>query len=72
MCDNAGVKLAFLPPYSPDFNPIEEAFAELKAWMRKNYTLAENYETFEGFLEAAVRHMSQRAGNHFRSCHIDM
>ena len=58
MCDNAGVKLAFLPPYSPDFNPIEEAFAELKAWMRKNYTLAENYETFEGFLEAAVYQMS--------------
>ena len=24
----------FLPPYSPDFNPIEMAFAKLKAWLR--------------------------------------
>ena len=30
LCDDAGVLLDFLPPYSPDFNPIEEAFAELK------------------------------------------
>ena len=28
MCQEAGVLLEFLPPYSPDFNPIEEAFAE--------------------------------------------
>jgi len=70
LCDNAGVVLAFLPPYSPDFNPIEESFAEMKAWMRKNYTLQENYETFEGFLELAVQYMAAKAGNHFRSCHI--
>src|SRR3954467_1190621 len=27
----AGAKLLFLPPYSPDFNPIEKAFSKLKA-----------------------------------------
>ncbi|HSP49487.1 MAG TPA: transposase, partial [Pseudolabrys sp.] len=27
--------LVFLPPYSPDFNPIEMAFAKLKALLRK-------------------------------------
>jgi len=69
LCNNAGVVLAFLPPYSPDFNPIEEAFAEMKAWMRKNYTLQEKYEMFEGFLEVAVQYMAAKAGNHFRSCH---
>jgi transposase len=31
----AGAKLLFLPPYSPDFNPIENAFAKLKALLRK-------------------------------------
>lgn len=31
----AGATLAFLPPYSPDFNPIENAFAKLKALLRK-------------------------------------
>ena len=31
----AGARLHFLPPYSPDFNPIENAFAKLKALLRK-------------------------------------
>jgi transposase len=31
----AGATLLFLPPYSPEFNPIENAFAKLKALLRK-------------------------------------
>lgn len=31
----AGARLAFLPPYSPDLNPIEQVFAKLKAALRK-------------------------------------
>ena len=31
----AGAKLFFLPPYSPDLNPIEQVFAKLKHLMRK-------------------------------------
>jgi transposase len=31
----AGATLLYLPPYSPDFNPIEQAFARLKAMLRK-------------------------------------
>ena len=31
----AGANLLYLPPYSPDFNPIENAFAKLKALLRK-------------------------------------
>ena len=30
-----GAKLVYLPPYSPDFNPIEQLFAKLKALLRK-------------------------------------
>jgi transposase len=30
-----GTVLKPLPPYSPDFNPIEQLFAKLKAWLRK-------------------------------------
>jgi transposase len=33
--EGAGGTLMFLPPYSPDFNPIEQAFAKLKALLRK-------------------------------------
>jgi transposase len=32
---SAGAKLLFLPKYSPDLNPIEQAFAQLKHGMRK-------------------------------------
>jgi transposase len=31
----AGAKLLYLPPYSPDLNPIEQVFAKLKALLRK-------------------------------------
>ena len=31
----AGARLLYLPPYSPDFNPIEQLFAKLKAALRK-------------------------------------
>jgi transposase len=31
----AGARLLYLPPYSPDLNPIENAFAKLKALLRK-------------------------------------
>ncbi len=31
----AGARLIYLPPYSPDFNPIEMAFSKLKAALRK-------------------------------------
>ena len=31
----AGTRLLYLPPYSPDFNPIKNAFSKLKAFLRK-------------------------------------
>jgi len=33
--EQAGAELRYLPPYSPDLNPIEMAFAKLKAALRK-------------------------------------
>ena len=70
LCHNVYVVLEFLLLYFPDFNPIDESFAEMKAWMRKNYILQDNYEMLEGVLELAVQYMAAKAGNHFRSCHI--
>ena len=35
MIEAAGAALLYLPPYSPDFDPIENAFAKLKALLRK-------------------------------------
>lgn len=35
LIESRGCQLIYLPPYSPDFNPIEEAFAKIKALLRK-------------------------------------
>ena len=37
------MRLLYLPPYSPDLNPIEEAFSCIKAWIRsrRDFVLGE-------------------------------
>jgi transposase len=35
LIEQEGCELLYLPPYSPDFNPIEEAFSKIKGLMRK-------------------------------------
>jgi len=42
-----GMRLEFLPPYSPDLNPIEEAFTAVKAWLRANLDIVRAEETGE-------------------------
>ena len=64
LCEEQGVLLIFLPPYSPDYNPIEATFKDLKAWVKVNHKLAEAYESFEAFLHFAV---SQSMGSHARA-----
>ena len=34
MLKAVGARLWYLPPYSPDLNPIEKAFSRIKHWMR--------------------------------------
>jgi transposase len=53
MCLNVSVNLAYLPPYSPDLNPIEEFFAELKAYIKQNWGVYEDdpSQGFDNFLE---------------------
>ena len=40
----SGAKLIHLPPYSPDFHPIEQSFHSLKAWLRRHENEAVNPE----------------------------
>jgi transposase len=66
----AGATLLFLPPYSPDFNPIENAFAKLKALLRK---AAER--TVQGLWAAISRLIDlftpQECANSFRAAGYD-
>jgi transposase len=50
---NAGAKLLYLPPYSPDFNPIENAFSKLKAGLRKaaKRTIPELWDQLASLIE---------------------
>jgi len=48
----AGAKLLYLPPYSPDFNPIENAFAKMKALLR-----AAAERTIQGLWSAIGRYL---------------
>jgi transposase len=65
--EQAGAFLRFLPPYSPDFNPIEQAFAKLKAFLR-----ALRPRTFEQVCElmaAALRLFTpDECANYVRHC----
>lgn len=48
-----GAELRYLPPYSPDFNPIEQVFAKLKALLRKTAARTKDalWEAFGALLE---------------------
>ena len=70
LCDDVEVVLDFLSSYSSNFNLIMKTFVELKVWMRKNNQLQDVYANFEGFLEVELIYMSNKTGNHFKSCHI--
>ena len=50
---NAGAKLLFLPPYSPELNPIEQAFAKLKHWLRQAQprSIGETYQAIATILQ---------------------
>ena len=65
-----GCLLRFLPPYSPDFNPIELTFSLLKAWMRRHYRLVWPLfnNDFEAFLAFAIEtsECDKKAWQHFK------
>jgi transposase len=58
LVETRGAELLFLPAYSPDFNPIEEAFAKLKALLRKEK--ARTKEALEGAIGRALQVVSGR------------
>jgi len=48
----AGAEVMYLPPYSPEFNPIEKAWSKLKAALRRSVTLTR--ETFDHAVTEAM------------------
>ena len=67
LIEGRGCELLYLPPYSPDLNPIEQAFAKLKASLRRA-----GARTFEALIEAMGRALDKitdrDAWGFFRHC----
>jgi transposase len=68
--EGAECRLLYLPPYSPDFNPIEKAFAKLKAILR-----AKAERTVEALWDTVGQVVTmfeqQECANYFKSCGYD-
>jgi transposase len=65
MVEDAGHLIRFLPPYSPDYNPIELTFSVLKAWMKRNWVFYRHTcGSYGSFLELAIQY--SRCGRHAR------
>lgn len=70
MLEDAGATLLFLPPYSPDFNPIEMAFAKLKAALRK--AAARTVQALWDTIAIAIKsYTPQECRNYFEAAGYD-
>jgi transposase len=67
LIEQRGCELLYLPPYSPDFNPIEEAFSKIKGLIRK--AEARSRETLLEAIGAAISALSAKdACGFFEHC----
>lgn len=67
----AGASLLYLPPYSPDFNPIENAFSKLKALLREKAerTIAALWDTVGSLID---RFTPTECANYFKAAGCDL
>ena len=62
-----GAKVVYLPPYSPDLNPIEQVFAKLKAHLRKHKE--RNVTNLWNRIGSLIDHFPPgECANYFRNC----
>jgi transposase len=67
MVESVGANVIYLPQYSPDFNPIETVFSQVKSDLRK--LKARSLEAIcDGLTYAFCNITPEQAANHFRNC----
>jgi len=65
--ESVGCDLWYLPPYSPDFNPIEKLWSKVKTWLRR--VSATTFDALSDAVADALNAVdSQECANYFRSC----
>jgi transposase len=67
---DAGAKLRFLPPYSPDFNPIEMAFSKLKSFLKKTAARTRD-DLWEAIAKAIDLYSPAECRNYFSAAGYD-
>jgi len=67
----AGAVMLFLPPYSPDFNPIEMAFSKIKAILRKAAarTVQDLWDAIQNAIDAVT---TKDARSFFTACGYEL
>jgi len=65
--DGVGASLVYLPPYSPDYNPIELAFAKLK-WLLRSAAKRTVAELWQFLGEVLDRFSASECRHYFRHC----
>ena len=49
-----GLKIEYLPLYSPDFNPIKTTFSVLKAWVKRHIWRLKFFTNFGDFMKVTI------------------
>ena len=65
--ENLGIVILFLPPYSPDYNPIEELFSYLKHYLKEHEDLIQVFSTPVPVIEEALESVTSTKCNHWIS-----
>jgi hypothetical protein len=76
LCEDKELKLEYLPPYSPDLNPIEYSFSVIKKAIQKD-RMIEECEDVMKFAEKVLKIANEKvtpeiARNQFRHCNISL
>lgn len=63
LVSSVGALLIYLPPYSPDLNPIEEAFSSIKLYMKAHESVVHDTKDIEMVLTAAFMNITEKDCN---------
>ena len=63
--EDVGCRILYLPPYSPDLNPIETAFSALKSWLKRYRDLVNYFDPIYLLLVALAQTTPEIAKKYF-------
>ena len=64
--EDIGCRILYLPPYSPDLNPIETAFSALKSWLKRYRDLVNHFDPIYLILVALAQTTPEIAEKYFK------